>query len=96
MIFLIGTIISTYFYKRHFYSGVAIPRVDYTPDEVATWEAVWRKVFDLLPGRACSIHRRVLDQMIKECGFRPNNIPQMEDVSNYLKSNFFSQYFSLF
>jgi len=23
--------------------------------------------------------------MIKECGFRPNNIPQMEDVSNYLK-----------
>ena len=71
------------------YSGVAIPRVDYTPDEVATWEAVWRKVFDLLPGRACSIHRRVLDQMIKECGFRPNNIPQMEDVSNYLKSIFF-------
>ena len=63
--------------------------MDYTPDEVATWEAVWHKVFDLLPGRACSTHRRVLDQMIKECGFRPNNIPQMEDVSNYLKSNSF-------
>ena len=77
------------------YSGVAIPRVDYTPDEVATWEAVWHKVFDLLPGRACSTHRRVLDQMIKECGFRPNNIPQMEDVSNYLKSNSFFHIISL-
>ena len=78
------------------YSGVAIPRVDYTPDEVATWEAVWRKVFDLLPGRACSIHRRVLDQMIKECGFRPNNIPQMKMYLIISKVFFFSQYFSQF
>ena len=41
---------------------------------------------ELLPGRACTLHRKALENMMRECGFGPDNIPQMEDLSNYLKS----------
>ena len=67
-------------------SGQPIPYVEYTETEIATWRAVYVKVVELLPGRACTIHRLALDHMMKECGFSADNIPQMEDVSNYLKS----------
>ena len=53
---------------------------------MATWQEVYYKVVELLPGRACTLHRKALDNMMKECGYSANNIPQMEDVSNYLKS----------
>lgn len=65
--------------------GDKIPDVDYTPDEVATWGAVYSKVQDLLPRRACSIFRKNLTLLEKGCGFSPDNIPQLEDVSNFLK-----------
>lgn len=68
------------------FSGQPIPRIEYTPDEIATWKEVYTKAVDLLPGRACTTFRKALTNMIKECGFSPDNIPQMEDVSNYLKS----------
>jgi hypothetical protein len=32
------------------FSGQQIPRVDYQPDEIATWGEVFRKVVELLPG----------------------------------------------
>ena len=67
-------------------SGQPIPRVEYTPDELATWKEVYKKVFELLPGRACTTHRKALDIMRKECNMTEDNIPQMEEVSNYLKS----------
>ena len=52
-----------------------------------TWKSVWEKVFELLPGRACTTHQVRLQQMMKEANASASNIPQMEDVSNYLKSN---------
>lgn len=69
-------------------SGDRIPEVEYTPEEIATWDAVYSKVFELLPDRASSVHRKYLAIMEKECGFRLGNIPQLETVSNFLKSNF--------
>ena len=68
------------------FSGDPIPRVEYTPEEVATWREVYNRVDELLPGRACTLHRKALENMMRECGFGPDNIPQMEDLSNYLKS----------
>jgi len=65
--------------------GDPIPRVKYTQAEVETWRAVYKKVYELLPGRACTTHRRVLERMIKECGFNENIVPQMEDISQFLK-----------
>ena len=65
--------------------GAAIPRIDYTPEEISTWDAVYSKVFDLLPGRASSMHRKYLAIMEAECGYGLGKIPQLEDVSNFLK-----------
>ena len=70
-------------------SGDRIPRIEYTKDEVKTWGAVYSKVVELLPGRASRIHRKYLELMKKECGFAEDNIPQMEDVSIFLKSKVF-------
>ena len=66
--------------------GDPIPRIEYTTEETATWKSVFEKVFELLPGRACSIHRIRLEKMMNECECSSENIPQMEDVSNFLKS----------
>lgn len=65
--------------------GQPIPTVEYTPEEIATWGAVFSKVVELLPDRACTIHRKALEVMMRECGFAADNIPQMEVVSNFLK-----------
>ena len=46
---------------------------------------MWEKAFELLPGRACSIFETRLDKMMKETGASADCIPQMEDVSNFLK-----------
>ena len=70
-----------------FFSGDAIPHVEYTAEEIATWKEVYSKVVEIYPGKACSIQIQRLDIMMKACGFAVDNIPQMEDVSNYLKSN---------
>ena len=74
--------------SRHFAfrSGDPIPRIEYNEAELSTWKAVFDKVEDLLPGRACLTHRKYLDLMKKECSFSPDNIPQLEDLSNFLKS----------
>ena len=69
------------------YRGDPIPYIEYNKDEIDTWKSVWAKVWDLLPGRACSIHQVRLKEMMRECNAAADNIPQMEDVSNYLKSN---------
>ena len=72
-------------YSVIFSSGQPIPYVEYTPEEIRTWGEVYCKVVELLPGRASTTHRKALEVMMKECGFAENNIPQMEDVSNFLK-----------
>ena len=72
----------TFNYKE----GDKIPRIEYTPEEISTWDAVYSKVTELIPGRASSIYRKYLTIMESECGFGLGQIPQLEDVSNFLKS----------
>ena len=67
--------------------GDTIPRIDYTPEEIQTWDSVYSKVFELLPGRASSMHRKYLAVMEAECGYGLGQIPQLEDVSNFLKKS---------
>ncbi|XP_043467955.1 protein henna isoform X1 [Leptopilina heterotoma] len=69
----------------HYRTGQPIPTVEYTPEEIATWGTVFRKLTELYPKYACREHNHVFPLLIENCGYKEDNIPQLEDISNFLK-----------
>ncbi|EJY57984.1 AAEL017029-PA [Aedes aegypti] len=65
--------------------GQPLPHVDYTEEEVNTWRVVFQNLTKLYPTHACREHNHVFPLLIENCGYREDNIPQLEDVSNFLK-----------
>jgi len=65
--------------------GEPIPRIDYSPLEIETWGKVFRQLTDLYPTHACKEHNHILPLLIENCGYREDNIPQLQDVSEFLK-----------
>ncbi|XP_034255855.1 protein henna isoform X2 [Thrips palmi] len=72
-----------YFYKH----GEPLPHVDYTPEEIETWGKVFRELTKMFPRYACRQHNHVFPLLIENCGFREDNIPQLEDISNFLRDS---------
>lgn len=69
-------------------SGDPIPRIEFTEEEVKTWGVVYRELNKLYPTHACREYLKNLPLLSKYCDFREDNIPQLEDVSRFLRGRF--------
>ncbi|KNC85096.1 phenylalanine-4-hydroxylase [Sphaeroforma arctica JP610] len=66
--------------------GEKIPRVEYTDVEIETWGKVYKRLTDLYPTHACKEHVKALPLLEQYCGYGENNIPQLQDISDFLHS----------
>lgn len=66
-------------------SGREIPRIAYTEQENSTWRAVYTQLKHLYPTHACREHQHVFPLLEQNCGYGPDAIPQLEDVSQFLR-----------
>jgi len=68
-----------------FKNGDPIPRINYTDTETRTWGAVYDKLQRLFPVFACKEYLEIMPQLEKHCGCRADNIPQVRDISEFLR-----------
>ena len=66
-------------------SGQPIPTVEYLQSEIETWGVVYRKLKELYPTHACRQFNHIFPLLEENCGYSPDNIPQLNDVSRFLK-----------
>ncbi|CAF2606030.1 unnamed protein product [Rotaria sp. Silwood2] len=65
--------------------GDPIPHVEYTKEETETWGVVFRNLNKLYPTHACNEYLANWPLLREKCGFREDNIPQLEDISRFLR-----------
>ena len=63
---------------KTFSFGDKVPRVSYTKGENKTWGLVWDKLMDLYPTHACKEYQYNFSLMVENCGYRPDQIPELE------------------
>lgn len=62
-----------------------IPRVEYTQKEKETWGVIFNELTKLYPTHACKEFNHIFQLLVDNCGYRADNIPQLEDISDFLK-----------
>lgn len=70
-----------------YFSGDPIPTIEYTETEAQTWEAVFNMVKDLMNKHACSEYVAVFKKLEAEDIFVPHRIPQLQEMSDFLRKN---------
>jgi len=66
--------------------GSPIPEVKYTELERKTWGVIYNNLKKLYKTHACYEHNHVFPLLEENCGYGPDNIPQLQRVSEFLKS----------
>uniref|UniRef100_A0AC35U6F4 Phenylalanine 4-monooxygenase n=1 Tax=Rhabditophanes sp. KR3021 TaxID=114890 RepID=A0AC35U6F4_9BILA len=70
------------FNYRH---GQPIPRIEYTDQEITAWTTIYTELTKLYPTHACKEFNYIFPLLQQNCGYGPDNIPQLQDVSDFLK-----------
>jgi len=65
--------------------GERIPKIEYTKEEIDTWRVVYNNLTKMYPTHACKQYNYVFPLLEQNCGYSPDNIPQLEDISRFLK-----------
>lgn len=66
--------------------GAELPTVEYTDEESRTWTHVFRNLKRLFPTHACQQFIDAFDLLEKTGIYREDQIPQLEEVSQFLKA----------
>jgi phenylalanine-4-hydroxylase len=66
--------------------GNPIPDVEYTAEEKGTWRTVYTTLKKLYKTHACYEHNHVFPLLEENCGYGPDNIPQLQQISDFLRS----------
>merc|ERR1739838_742455 len=70
----------------HYKHGTPIPRVNYTEQEKGVWKVVFKNLTRLYKTHACYEHNHVFPLLEENCGYSEDDIPQLQSVSDFLKS----------
>ena len=70
---------------KQYKGGEIIPKINYTEEENNTWKIVYQNIKKLYPKYACKQHQQCFEMLENEVGYSPNKIPQLQDISNFLK-----------
>lgn len=65
--------------------GEPIPRIEYTKEEVETWGLVYEKLKELTAQYGVREYNHILPALEANCGYAKDNIPQLEDISQFLQ-----------
>merc|ERR1719435_403525 len=66
--------------------GTPIPKVEYTEVEKGVWRTVYTKLKTMYKTHACYEHNHVFPLLEENVGYCPGKIPQLQTVSDFLRS----------
>ncbi|XP_065841074.1 phenylalanine-4-hydroxylase-like [Oscarella lobularis] len=66
--------------------GEPIPKMAYNEVERGVWSTVFNKLSQLYPTHACREHNDAFKRMIERCDYKNDDLPQLETISQYLRS----------
>jgi len=68
-------------------SGEPLPRISYTEEENRTWAQIFEVLMELIPKHASKKYNYNLKVLIKESQFTKDRVPQLADISEFLKES---------